>query len=272
MFPAQEVSEVGVSAHTTQLQCELLGEFGSFGWWLQGVLAFCCMLSLVGKRFTDKVRRPWKIWWFDTSKQGVQATLNHSVNIALSKAFGVWLADDTDPCNWYWVNLSLDCTLGVLFLFGLLKILQKVYRSKYVGRPELANCGEYGDPPDFRIFCRQLLDWQALVVVQKAALTLLVVYFREELALAAGLMLGWLSPYPRVKLVVVMVIGPLTLTVFALWAADSFLQAKRPEVEADDPEVSDDETNKLSSFQEWKQRAATVGRQHLGLPGTFAKI
>lgn len=272
MFPAQEVPEFGVSEHTTQIHCELLGEFGSFGWWLQGVLAFCCMLSLVGKRFTDKVRRPWKIWWFDTSKQGVQATLNHSVNIALSKAFGVWLEDDTDPCNWYWVNLSLDCTLGVGILFVLLRILQRFYRSKSVGRPELAQCGEYGDPPDFRIFVRQLLDWQALVVIQKIALTTLVVYFRAELALAAGLMLGWLSPYPRVKLVVVMVIGPLTLTVFALWAADSFLQAAPSSTEVDGPEASDDETNKLSSFQEWKQRAATVGRQSLGLPGPSFRI
>lgn len=231
----------------------------------------CCCFSLVGKRFTDKVRRPWKIWWFDTSKQGVQATMNHSVNIALSKAFGVWLEDDTDPCNWYWVNLTLDCTLGVGILFVLLRILQYTYRSKAVGRPDLARVGEYGDPPDIRVFCRQLLDWQALVVVQKVALTTLVVYFRAELATVAGLALGWLSPYPRVKLVVVMVIGPLILTVFALWAADSFLQAGAGSADVVGQEDSDDETNKLSSFEEWKQRAATVGRQHLGLPGTSAK-
>mmetsp|Transcript_45165 Transcript_45165/g.82694 ORF Transcript_45165/g.82694 Transcript_45165/m.82694 type:complete len:329 (+) Transcript_45165:6-992(+) len=258
------------------LQCELLGKWGSFGWWLQAFLGLTCLVSLVGKRFTDTVRRPWKVWFFDTSKQFVQACLNHLINIGLSMAFGEWLDSDTDPCNWYCINLTLDCTLGVGLLFLLLRMLQCTYRSERVGRPELARCGEYGDPPDVRIFARQLLDWEGLVIVQKITLTTMVVHLRSELASIADVLLGWLDDYPRVKLVVVMVAAPLILNVFAFWTADSFLQADpynpkdrqareplTPFVvghgDGDSPatlqDLEGDESDRLVSFQEWKQRA-----------------
>ncbi|CAE8631683.1 unnamed protein product, partial [Polarella glacialis] len=148
------------------IECELLGEWGSFSWWLQVFLASACLVSLVGKRFTDRVRRPWKVWFFDMAKQGVQAFMTHLLNIVLSTGFVEWLDSDADPCNWYWINMSLDCTLGVGIIFFLLRSLQFTYRMKFVGRPELARCGHYGDPPEFRIFARQLLDWQALTIFE----------------------------------------------------------------------------------------------------------
>eukprot|EP00435_Cladocopium_sp_Y103_P050124 s2735_g15.t1 len=157
---AQLARMAAEDAEAAGLECELLGKWGSFGWWLQVFLGAVCMASLIGKRFTDKVRRSWKVWFFDTAKQGTQALMNHIINIGLSMGFGEWLEVDADPCNWYWINMSLDCTLGVAIMFLLLRTLQCVYRSKCVARPELARCGHYGDPPDLKIFFRQLLDWQ----------------------------------------------------------------------------------------------------------------
>ncbi|CAE7262025.1 glmS [Symbiodinium sp. CCMP2456] len=232
------------------------------------------LVSLVGKRFTDKVRRPWKVWFFDTAKQGTQALMNHIINIGLSMGFGEWLSVDADPCNWYWINMSLDCTLGVGIMFLLLRLLQCVYRSKLVARPELARCGHYGDPPDFKIFLRQLLDWQALVFVQKLMLAALVINFRASMALISTALLGWLDDFPRAKLVVVMVLMPLILNVFALWTADSFLQAKANDcdevqvreslvagipavvgrdVPAFHAQADEDLEDSIMSFQEWKR-------------------
>jgi len=243
------------------------------------------LFSLVGKRFADKVRRPWKVWFFDTSKQGISALVIHFVNILLSMAFGNWLEGDADPCNWYWINLTLDDTLGVGILFILLRILQCVYRMRCVGRPELALSGEYGDPPDVRIFGRQLLDWQVLVIVEKFFLAVPVISFSGTVASVAAALLGWLDPYPRAKLVVVMVVTPLTMNVFALWVADSFLQ--RDPVQQSEArmrellvhgtpsvvgrwgglaaypyqgELSGEESEGVVSFQEWRRRdmASTV--------------
>lgn len=257
--------------------CQLLSS--SFGWWLQVLLGAVCFVSLVAKRFTDKVRRPWKVWFFDTSKQGISAVLIHFLNILLSMAFGEWLDVKADPCNWYWINLTLDDTIGVGILFLLLRLLQCTYRTRCISRPELALTGEYGDPPDVRIFGRQLLDWQMLVVVEKILLAAFVVNSTGAVAAVAGVLLGWLDPYPRVKLVVVMVVSPLVMNVFALWAADSFLQgdtAKPLDAQArqslvrgspsivgqsegassassQEEDPSGEDSEQIMGFQKWKQ-------------------
>lgn len=205
-------------------ECHLLGKFGSFGWWLQVFLGSACFCSLIYKRFTDPVRRPWRIWFMDTSKQGFGQLMGHFLNIGLSKAFDEWLTAEADPCEWYWINLSMDCTLGLIVIFCSLRILQRLYRSRWVNRPELAKSGEYGDPPDMRIFRRQLLDYQGLVFWEKVVLTGITVNFQTELAAVANGLLGWLDTYPRAKLIVVMVITPIFLNIFFLWMADNLLQ------------------------------------------------
>eukprot|EP00927_Polykrikos_kofoidii_P063570 TRINITY_DN58410_c0_g1_i1.p1 TRINITY_DN58410_c0_g1~~TRINITY_DN58410_c0_g1_i1.p1 ORF type:complete len:373 (+),score=48.21 TRINITY_DN58410_c0_g1_i1:87-1205(+) len=209
--------------------CQLLST--KFGWWLQAVLGFACFMTLVGKRFTDRVRRPWKIWFFDTSKQGISALVVHFLNILLSMAFGEFLNVNADPCNWYWINLTLDDTLGVAIQFLLLRSLQCIYRCKCVNRPELARSGDYGDPPECRIYGRQLLDWQGLIVVQKCLLGVLVVRFSVQVTAVADVLLGLLDSQPRAKLVVVMVITPLTMNVFALWVADNFMKSEQAQSE-----------------------------------------
>lgn len=236
--------------------CELLGKFGSFGWWVQGFLAFVCFLSLVGKRFTDKVRRPWKVWFFDTSKQGFQGVTVHLLNIGLAWGFGKFLDTEADACNWYWINLTLDCTVGVAALYVELAMLRGIYRSRCVGRPELAKTGEYGNPPAFRMFARQLLDWQLLVVCQKLLMMVLVLEFSDFMASFADTLLGWLDPYPRGKLIVVMVVSPLVMNVFALWTADSFLQAHES--------GTSDESKSLVAVSGRKRALAKLGPSVVG--------
>jgi len=235
-------------------------------------LGVFCLASLIGKRFTDRIRRPWKVWFFDTSKQGLQAFLNHFLNILISVAYGEFMDNDADPCNWYWINLSLDCTLGVLILYIMLAVLKWVYRLECVGRPELAMSGDYGDPPSWAIFRRQLWDWQCLALIQKFLLATLVIRCRHLMAAIAEFLLGWLHDRPQGKLVVVMVLSPLLLNVFAMWVADSFLQApgadtlealskQRVSTEPRGPAattlgaVDDDfRHDPLVSFSEWKRR------------------
>jgi len=247
------------------------------------ILGAVCFVSLVGKRFTDRIRRPWKVWFFDTSKQGFSAFLVHFLNILLSMAFGKWLDSNADPCNWYWINLTLDDTLGVGVQFVLLRMLQCFYRTKCIGRPELALSGDYGDPPDGNIFARQLLDWQCLVLLQKCVLAVLVVNSTKQLAAIAAFLLGWLDPHPRAKLVVVMVLTPLTMNVFALWMADNFLQGDPTNAQAHQslvlgsstpsvvgsrsPEdISGDENDRVVGFQEWKKRLENIRHKPARVP------
>jgi len=302
---AAAVSAGSPPGEDVHVACQLLSS--KFGWWLQVILGVVCFISLVGKRFTDRIRRPWKVWFFDTSKQGFSAFLVHFLNILLSMAFGRWLDSTADPCNWYWINLTLDDTLGVGVQYVLLRLLQCIYRTRCVDRPELARCGDYGDPPDCNIWARQLLDWQCLVLLQKCFLAALVVNSTSQLAAFAAFLLGWLDPHPRLKLVVVMVFTPLTMNVFALWMADSFLQNDPTKAQAhqalvlgngsspsvvgsrspgdeisgdesdhvvgfqDRDDISGDECDRLMTFKEWKKRSSTASssKRHRPLPTRY---
>lgn len=256
------------AAPTPYEACSLIST--SFGWWLQVILGGLCFISLVGKRFTDRVRRPWKVWFFDTSKQACAAGIMHFGNIFLALAFGQFLDSSSDPCNWYWINLTLDDTLGVLVIYILLRLLQCTYRLRCVNRPHLALSGEYGDPPELHIFARQLLDFQGIVVLEKLLLASFVVNFTDQVESVANALLGWLDLYPRIKLVLVMVLSPLVMNVFALWVADSFLQGgsrtscdggMQPHVLGNNCEegLSGDESERrIYSFDEWKNRHKAV--------------
>mmetsp|Transcript_54190 Transcript_54190/g.117088 ORF Transcript_54190/g.117088 Transcript_54190/m.117088 type:complete len:270 (+) Transcript_54190:71-880(+) len=252
-------------------RCELLGTWGSFGWWLQGFLGAASFSSLIVKRYTDEVRRPWKVWLFDTTKQVMQCILIHLVNMGLARGFDVWFDTDADSCNWYWVNFVLDCTVGVLILFMLLRSLQWLYRLQRINRPELARTGDYGVPPSSMIFARQLADWLAIAAVEKLILASFTVHFRGSLARIARALLGWLDGFPRLELFVVMVATPLVFNVFALWTADSFLQAQdggqqraghlRQEVSPKQQEEDWEGLPCIVSFAEWKEnsRAKVIG-------------
>jgi hypothetical protein len=51
---------------------------------------------LAAKRYCEPKyrRRPWNIWWMDTSKQGIGAIVIHMTNVYLSPLF------HGDPCTW----------------------------------------------------------------------------------------------------------------------------------------------------------------------------
>lgn len=52
--------------------------------------------KIPAKRFCESrsYRRPWEIWWYDTSKQGIGALVIHMTNVYISPLF------QGDPCTW----------------------------------------------------------------------------------------------------------------------------------------------------------------------------
>lgn len=259
------------------------------------LLSAVCLLSLVGRRFAvDSDLRPRTVWLFDTLKQVVQAAMNHLIAVGLSKAFREPLDVQADLCNWYWVNTLIDSTIGVLISWVFLRAIRCGYRMKCVGRPDLAKCGDYGDPPDFRVFLRQLGDWLAVSALRRMILAACATGFRQELSASVIWLLGWLEPYPTAKFWTAAVVSPLVFGIFALWTTDGFLRADRcssslggdqarerlisnvdPGLHAGiavasasqqlEEEEEEEEGDRLVSFEEWKRRgiSAMFGRQPL---------
>lgn len=116
-------------------ECHLLGPFALF---VQGALGAFALLTLVYKRWREESKRPWKIWFFDVSKQVVGSMLTHVLNLAMSMLGSIELvnaaknaavkasasANDAakngggggrttpNPCSFYILNLGIDVSLS----------------------------------------------------------------------------------------------------------------------------------------------------------------
>jgi hypothetical protein len=93
-----------------------------FGWFVQIMLATLSFAVLVYKRNKEHPKRPWKIWFLDTSKQAVSQLTAHFLNVAIS----LKLSDKQTKhqCLWYFATIMLDTTLGMLICVGLLRLLE----------------------------------------------------------------------------------------------------------------------------------------------------
>jgi hypothetical protein len=117
-------------------ECKLLDGFAVF---IQGALGLLALLALVYKRWRERPQRPFKIWFFDVSKQVVGSVLVHIANLVMSmlssgqlsmkvdasvisgRGLGAALlgARDVDaqgkykpnPCSFYLLNLAIDVSI-----------------------------------------------------------------------------------------------------------------------------------------------------------------
>ncbi|MBN3292084.1 STIMA regulator, partial [Polypterus senegalus] len=108
-----------------------------FGVLIQGLLAVVAFSTLMLKRFREPKdeRRPWRIWFYDTSKQAIGALFIHFANVFLSNL------TKEDPCSLYLMNFLLDATLGMLVIWAGVKLVSWIVEYKQV---TLLTFGEYG--------------------------------------------------------------------------------------------------------------------------------
>ncbi|XP_050431801.1 store-operated calcium entry regulator STIMATE-like [Adelges cooleyi] len=186
---------------------------GNFGWFLQGLLASLAFLCLIIKRFCEPKydRRPWKVWFFDTSKQGLGALLMHSANLLLAGQF------QGDPCTWYMIHFLLDSSLGLLLIFCGIRFSQHIARVK---NWETFNFGEYGKPESVRIWLVQCGLYLTLLICVKFVITLLI-----SLNIWQVVTKFIMAPFtdPRTELTIVMLIIPLFINALMFWVTDDIL-------------------------------------------------
>jgi hypothetical protein len=130
-------STAPMASMVQEAECHLLGSFALI---VQGALGAVALLSLVVKRWREESKRPWKIWFFDVSKQVVGSMLTHILNLAMSMLGSVELihaaknaaskanAADAEgsntqgerttpnPCSFYLLNLAIDVSSSTIHL------------------------------------------------------------------------------------------------------------------------------------------------------------
>jgi len=210
-----------MSTHNVTALSEELGECtlnNGFGIGVQALLALTAFCILILKRLREPVkeRRPVKIWFCDTSKQGIGAMLIHFANVFLAS----W-SNAKDPCTWYFINYLLDTTIGLLVIWFFLRLLHFIAVRKGWIRLRM---GEYGSPPQFRTWFFQCIAYIVVMIIEK--IVILCLFRLDFWTTVKKIILKPISKYPKFELIVVMLIVPFIMNALMFWVVDNFLMRK----------------------------------------------
>ncbi|XP_061639516.1 store-operated calcium entry regulator STIMATE-like isoform X1 [Phyllopteryx taeniolatus] len=196
----------------------------SFGIFLQGLLAVMAFSILMLKRFREPKheRRPWRIWFLDTSKQAIGMLFIHFANVYLSDL------NEEDPCSLhtgtnvlfprYLINFLLDASLGMLFIYAGVRAVSAVVEWR---QWESLRFGEYGEPIQCSAWLGQCILYILIMMFEKVVIMLVLLIPQwKKLAL--------LNPIdnPELELALVMLIVPFFVNALMFWVVDNFLMKK----------------------------------------------
>lgn len=229
--------------------CTLLDSV--FGTFVQVALALIGVCALVVKRNYESPRRAWKIWALDVSKQAVSGVCAHLAGIINSliveKRTGAG-----DECSWYLIAFSLDTSFGVLLAYLAVKALAK--HAPGWGMTSLKDTGNYGEPPDYGIWAKQLGAWCIITVAARACILVLMLILQAPLSWLSNGIAQPLACCPEVFLVLVMVAAPVGMNLVQLWIQDNFLKNQSEKVMAYDTMPMDQQpmtfTDKASNLEQ----------------------
>lgn len=112
-------------------------------------------MFILVKRHRERPRRPLRVWLYDASKQAIAQAVIHFLSILLAMGLGVRERHGVqDMCVWYFLNIMLDTTIGVLLLAGFHAIVRAIAKRKQIKSLE---SGNYGKPPRLSIWAIQLV-------------------------------------------------------------------------------------------------------------------
>ncbi|KZP00224.1 hypothetical protein CALVIDRAFT_476304, partial [Calocera viscosa TUFC12733] len=196
--------------------CSLIGPTAIVVQLLMGALV---LLSLVYKRHRERPKRAWWIWAFDVGKQVVGQASVHVSNIVISWV-GASNGDEGNACAWYLVNILVDTTLGVGLIYVALHGLTNLLSDR-LAIPGLVS-GEYGYPPKWSYFLRQLVVYLlALAFMKLIVLGLFALV--PEVTRIGDWMLEWTASNWALQVILVMGIVPITMNVLQFWLIDSIV-------------------------------------------------
>ncbi|CAG8482896.1 12835_t:CDS:2 [Funneliformis caledonium] len=222
---------------TTPLQeqnCVLVDNFAIFVQILLGTIAFS---TLIYKRHRERPQRPLRIWFYDVSKQLLGAAIVHGLNIIVSYLAGSVDEGDTNPCVWYFLNILIDCTLGVFILYVLIKTVELIVDNVGI---EGMKSGDYGHPPNVNLWMRQTIAFICCLFFMKA-IVLIIFQLCPVLFDIGEWLLGWTLFDAKLQVVFVMLIFPLIMNILQFWLVDQVIKKKleRVKLEDDDFEEGD---------------------------------
>lgn len=207
-------------------ECKLLS--GDFAAALQVLLGFIALSVLVFKRLREVPRRPLMVWAFDASKQMVGASFAHVANLLIAIMLYSYEAqqrrdeDTVDQCALYFVNFTLDTTLGVFLNYVLLSAV--VLLALRFHWTSLQTPGDYGTPIRTKVWLLQLVSWIVVIFLAKFIIAMLILAFEKPLGSLAVMLFKPLEKHPDVELALVMIACPCLMNALQFYIQDNFLK------------------------------------------------
>jgi hypothetical protein len=217
-----EKSHMAASFLESPKECQVLGDF--FGFIVQGVLFGICCSVLLAKWYFEKPRRLFRIFMLDSSKQIAGAGVIHCLNMACAMLFVQILEDTADECAWYWVNIMLDTTFGVLVCYVLLKMSERLfgYDSGKYGKGNDTGIN-WQENPDYWTWAHQITVWCCIVCLMKLVVVVIMFVWANFWEWAAIACTHWIKDI-RTRLIFVMVFTPTCMNIFQFCATDQFIK------------------------------------------------
>ncbi|XP_067359341.1 store-operated calcium entry regulator STIMATE [Channa argus] len=218
VLPAVTLTNTSVSSSPTpgtdNRGCKKGALMDSFGIFLQGLLAVMAFSTLMLKHFREPKheRRPWKIWFLDTSKQAIGMLFIHFANVYLSDL------KEEDPCSLYLINFLLDASLGMLLIYTGVRAVSAIVEWR---QWDSLRFGEYGQPVQCTAWLGQCILYILIMMFEKV-LIMLVLLIPQWKKLA---LLNFIEN-PELELAIVMLIVPFFINAFMFWVVDNFLMKK----------------------------------------------
>lgn len=138
--------------------------------------------------------------------------------------------NDDDACVWYLVNIVLDCTFGLVFEWFLVR-LTEIFARKYEIETLISGCYYTRKTFDFDdyhinywIWFVQCFMWCLISSLMKVLVYLIMLMFSDSFQHIGEFLLKDIDDYPKLELVIVMIVIPCILNVFQFWVIDSFLK------------------------------------------------
>lgn len=214
-----------------QGKCQLLGTIGLI---VQGILGIIALLSLVWKRYYEfPYRRPWIIWFYDVSKQIFGSILIHVLNlifsilkfkIGIGIGIGININQITEnPCDYYFLNILLDTTIGIPILYFSILIITKIFKIFKING---IKSGEYGNPPSIKNFFKQLIIYIISLSIMKSTIYILLLNLPIFLKISQFI-LSRFNKFPNLQISFVLLIFPLIMNIFQYYIIDNLIQSEK---------------------------------------------
>lgn len=185
---------------------------------------------MVLKKVREGAERTWWEFGLDSSKQFIGAGWIHILNLAFATMMGRVMAAG-DECEWYWINIMVDTTLGVAVEYALLRAITGALDGGLGEASQEYHSGLYWERGEFKVrrYLKQLAVWLIIVTLMKLLVVVFMLVLSVPLVAIASFVLGPFLKQPQLKLIVVMIATPVTMNAFQFWVTDNFIKKQEDE-------------------------------------------